>query len=137
MPNVYSEKDCPSCGNKYRGRGKTCSRECSDKLSRDSKIKLWLEGKHDGMRGKTSTAYWIKSYLIETYGNTCMKCGWGETNPHTGKVPIELSHIDGDFTNNNPTNLELICPNCHSLTDSYKGANKKSGRPRSKYYRGL
>jgi len=39
--------------------------------------------------------------------------------------------------NNKIENLEIICPNCHSLTDSYKGANKKEGRPRSKYYRGL
>ena len=136
MPNIYGEKVCQSCGNNYRGNGKTCSRKCSDNLKKESKIRLWLEGSHNGMRGKTSTAYWIKSYLIETYGNQCMKCGWGEVNPHTNKVPIELSHIDGDFTNNNLDNLELICPNCHSLTNSYKGANKKNGRPRSKYYRG-
>jgi hypothetical protein len=54
-----------------------------------------------------------------------------------GKIPIELSHKDGNFMNNKIDNLELICPNCHSLTDSYKGTNKKEGRPRSKYYRGL
>jgi hypothetical protein len=137
MPKVYSEKICSYCDKKYRSRGKTCSRKCSDEIKRKNKINLWLEGKHDGMRGKTSTAYWIKSYLIEIHGNKCMKCGWSEINPHTGNIPIELSHIDGDFTNNNILNLELICPNCHSLTDSYKGANKKEGRPRSKYYRGI
>jgi hypothetical protein len=89
------------------------------------------------MRGKTSTARWVKRYLIEQRGEKCEKCGWGKQNPHTGSVPIELSHKDGNFTNNRIDNLELICPNCHALTDSYKGANKKAGRPRSKYYRGL
>ena len=66
-------------------------------------------------------------------GEKCMECGWSERNPHTGNIPIELEHIDGDFKNNKEENLKLLCPNCHSLTKTYKGANKK-GRPRSKYY---
>lgn len=66
-----------------------------------------------------------------------MKCSWNEINPYTQKIPIELNHIDGNFENNNINNLELLCPNCHALTSNYKGANKKKGRPRSKYYRGL
>lgn len=111
------------------------------KLKHDSiykeKIKSWLNGENNGMRGKTSTAYWIKKYLIEIRGEKCEKCNWSEVNIYTSKIPIELSHIDGDFTNNRIENLELLCPNCHSLTDSHKGANKKKGRPRSKYYRGL
>jgi hypothetical protein len=137
MSKKYSEKTCPVCGNVSRRRGLHCSQTCVAKPKRDKKIKEWLNGNHNGMRGKTSTAYWIKSYMIEQHGENCVKCGWGKINPHTNKVPIELNHIDGDFTNNRPENLELICPNCHSLTDSYKGANKKEGRPRNKYYRGL
>lgn len=137
MSGVYSEKECPTCGKKSRRAGQFCSQTCVAKPKRDQKIKSWLSGEHSGMRGKTSTAYWIKQYIIDENGEKCMKCGWNEKNTFTGKVPIELSHIDGDFTNNVPDNLELLCPNCHSLTESYKGANKKSGRPRSKYYRGL
>jgi hypothetical protein len=137
MPNVHSIKKCPVCGLETRRAGKHCSQKCAKLLTRDKKIKLWLEGNHDGMRGKTSTAYWIKIHLIEQRGEKCEKCGWREKNIHTGKIPIELSHKDGDFKNNKIANLELICPNCHALTDSYKGANKKSGRPRSKYYRGM
>lgn len=106
------------------------------KKERQNKIQLWKEGKHSGRRGKTSTAYWIRDYLLEKYENKCSKCGWGEINIHTKKIPLELEHIDGDFTNNKEENLTIVCPNCHSLTHSYKGANKKSGRPRAKYYRG-
>lgn len=137
MPGIYSIKKCPECGLESRRAGKFCSVSCSSKTKTREKVQLWLEGKHDGMRGKTSTAKWIKEYLIEQRGNCCEKCKWSEINPFTEKVPIELSHIDGDYTNNKIDNLELICPNCHSLTSSYKGANKKSGRPRAKYYRGL
>ena len=137
MPNVYSIKKCPRCGNESRRRGLYCSVSCSGLHETDKKIQLWLEGKHDGVCGKTSTVRWIKRYLIEQRGEKCEMCGWGKRNTHTGKIPIELSHKDGNFKNNKIDNLELICPNCHSLTDSYKGANKKSGRPRAKYYRGL
>ena len=35
-----------------------------------------------------------------------------------------IHHIDGDYKNNNEDNLQLICPNCHSLTETYKSHNK-------------
>ena len=104
---------------------------------RNEKIELWKQGKIDGSRGKTATAHWIRDYLLEQHKYQCSRCCWGEKNPYTNKVPLELEHIDGDFTNNAPSNLTIVCPNCHSLTETYKGANKKQGRPRAKYYRGL
>ena len=39
-------------------------------------------------------------------------------------IPLELHHIDGDNQNNNLSNLTLLCPNCHALTDNYRGKNK-------------
>ena len=104
---------------------------------REEKIELWLKGEISGSRGKTATAHWIRDYLLEQHNYKCSRCGWGEKNIHTGKIPLELEHIDGDFTNNSPENLTIVCPNCHALTETYKGANKKAGRPRMKYYRGL
>lgn len=38
-------------------------------------------------------------------------------------VPLELSHKDGNKHNNLLKNLELICPNCHAFTQSYRGRN--------------
>lgn len=38
-------------------------------------------------------------------------------------IPLELSHKDGNKTNNSIQNLELICPNCHAQTESYRGKN--------------
>lgn len=39
------------------------------------------------------------------------------------KIPLELHHKDGDRTNNELDNLELLCPNCHAFTDTYRGRN--------------
>lgn len=38
-------------------------------------------------------------------------------------IPLELDHIDGDRTNNLIDNLRVLCPNCHALTDTYRGKN--------------
>jgi hypothetical protein len=130
-------KECLSCKSELKkDTQKYCSYQCQNDYQRMKKVNLWLEGRHDGMRGKTATAMWIKWYLIKQNGEKCMECNWCERNEHTGNIPIELEHVDGDFTNNKIENLKLLCPNCHSLTGTYKGANKKKGRPRSKYYRG-
>jgi hypothetical protein len=129
---------CLNCSIELVGNfQKFCNNKCQNDYQRMEKVNLWLEGKHNGMRGKTATVNWIKWFLIKERGEKCERCGWCEKNEYTRNIPIELEHIDGDFTNNKIENLKLLCPNCHSLTDTYKGANKKKGRPRSKYYRGL
>ena len=40
-------------------------------------------------------------------------------------IPLELHHIDGDRTHNEISNYQLLCPNCHSFTDSYRGKNSR------------
>jgi len=41
-------------------------------------------------------------------------------------IPLELHHKNGDKSKNNLDNLELLCPNCHALTDTYRSKNLKS-----------
>jgi hypothetical protein len=43
-------------------------------------------------------------------------------------LPLEVDHIDGDWRNNRIENLRLLCPNCHSTTDSYRGRAKVRAR---------
>jgi hypothetical protein len=73
----------------------------------------------------------LKRLLIERVGAFCNKCHLG--SEWQGKpLTLELDHIDGDATNNSLTNLQLLCPNCHSQTSTYKAKNK--GNSTRKYY---
>ena len=77
---------------------------------------------------------YIKTYLLKKYKNKCARCVWGEKNIYTNNIPLEIEHIDGNYKNNNEENLTLLCPNCHSLTSTYKGANLNNGRKTRKKY---
>lgn len=53
----------------------------------------------------------------------CVNCGC-DGNWQGGKISLEIDHEDGDNTNNTIENLRYLCPNCHALTDTYRGKNK-------------
>ena len=55
--------------------------------------------------------------------NKCENCGLTEWLGQP--IPLELHHKDGDRNNNTLENYQLLCPNCHALTDSYRGRNSK------------
>lgn len=61
------------------------------------------------------------------------ECGECQITEWRGKkLSLHLDHINGVNTDNRIENLRLLCPNCHSLTDTYTGKNKrkeKSKRP--------
>jgi predicted HNH restriction endonuclease len=44
---------------------------------------------------------------------------------------LEIHHKDGNNSNNELSNLEIICPNCHSLTENFRGANMSKKIERS------
>lgn len=122
---------CRQCGATTQRRSRTyCSNQCQTDYQFRSYIARWLEGKESGKKHGGVVSGHIRRYLKEQTGNRCQDCGWSKTNRKTGLVPLEVDHIDGDHRNNAVTNLRLLCPNCHSLTDTYKALNKGNGRSR-------
>lgn len=64
----------------------------------------------------------LKPHLIK---HRDLKCGNCElTEWKNSSIPLEVHHIDGDRTNNNLDNLQLLCCNCHALTDNWRNKKK-------------
>lgn len=160
-------KICENCGDKIKGRGlRFCSQSCNAKHHNKSKSKkvekkclscgvITVNKKYcnpqcmqdykrnvifEKIENGDGSLYFkqYKKYLIHKYGEKCMECGWAEVNQYSGKIPIELEHIDGDSSNNSLDNLKLLCPNHHALTPTYKALNVGNGRHsrRERYQKG-
>ena len=98
------------CGNQS-GWGSTKKRDSYQKLTD------YLINSSDIQSNKVR-----KKLLKECYKeHVCENCGLTEWlgNP----IPLELHHKDGNRHNNTLENFQLLCPNCHALTDSWRGKN--------------
>lgn len=125
---------CLNCGKEIPHSHKYCNFTCQNNYSYNKYIEDWKNGKEDGRKG-LGVSNRIRRYLFEKYNKKCAKCGWGERNEFTQTIPLEIHHKDGNYLNNKEDNLILLCPNCHSLTETYKSHNKGNGRKgRQKYY---
>ncbi|WP_370419444.1 HNH endonuclease [Streptomyces sp. QH1-20] len=58
----------------------------------------------------------------------CAGCGTGglwQGRPMT----LEIDHVNGDWTDDRPENLRLLCPNCHAITSTWcRGGRRRRGR---------
>lgn len=124
------EHKCLNCGKELpydKRNNKFCSQECLNDYRYKNTIQKVLNGENI-ISGASGIPKHLKRYLMELHNNKCEKCGWGEEHPITHNIPLEVHHIDGDCTNNHLDNLQLLCPNCHCLTENFGSLNKNSKR---------
>lgn len=88
----------------------------------DRKINLdeILAGKHPQYQSNKLRQRLLKEGIKK---HKCEACGITEWLDHP--APLELDHIDGNRHNHKLDNIRLLCPNCHSQTDTYRGKNTK------------
>lgn len=119
---------CLNCGKEITRGNKFCNNTCSAEYKEKEYIKRWKNGEESGRSGMYGISEHIRRYFLEKYNSSCQICGWNQVNQYTGKVPLQIHHIDGNCLNNKEENLQLLCPNCHSLTDNFGSSNKNSSR---------
>ena len=122
---IYCNSDIDDPKNNNR---KFCNNKCQQNYQHDQRVKLWKLNKLKTTKGDYQINSTIRRYLFDKYDGKCAKCGWCEINPVSNRCPLEVEHIDGNSENNNEDNLILLCPNCHSLTPTYKNLNRGKGR---------
>jgi DNA-binding NarL/FixJ family response regulator/5-methylcytosine-specific restriction endonuclease McrA len=59
----------------------------------------------------------------------CESCGLAEWQGQP--IPLALHHVNGDRHDNRLANLQILCANCHGLTDTWAGRNNKIRRLRA------
>ncbi len=129
--------NCLHCGKENKwGHSKTnkyCDNICQGlfKWENETKPRILAGEVPDGSPA-------LKKFLIETRGEKCEECGQ-EGTWNNKPLVLQLDHVDGDSDNNFPSNIRLLCPNCHSQTENFgskgKGSRYKKITKRNSYLR--
>lgn len=115
-------------------KNKYCSNVCQAKFKwRTETVPRIERGECSSNSSKT-----LVKYLHFTRGSKCEECGLGVTW-NNKPLTLQLDHIDGNSDNNDVSNLRLLCPNCHTQTDTHgskgTGNTVRKETLRNQYFR--
>lgn len=105
-------KNCAWCDSKCKAQNKYCEECIKSNIFRKAQS---TEGAKD--------SHTVRKVLLRKREHKCESCGLKDWLGVP--IPLELHHVDGDSENNKEINLQLLCPNCHTLTPTFRN---KSGR---------
>jgi endogenous inhibitor of DNA gyrase (YacG/DUF329 family) len=131
---TYTIHTCLNCGKEFEHKkgdyfNKFCSNKCQGEYKKKSLIESWKKGEYKGSAEYLSNT--IKNYLLEKNNYKCEICGFEGYNTFTKNSILQIHHKDGDSSNNSEENLQVLCPNCHAMTETYGNCGKrKSSRTR-------
>lgn len=91
---VYAK--CLNCENEIDSHKKYCNNLCQQKFQSNLIVEAWINGEVEGHTKSYSLKDPIRKFLLEKADYKCTECGWDEKNPVTGKVPLQIDHIDGN-----------------------------------------
>ena len=117
---------CIACGTQNHIKRSTKNKFCNNACQADFRWKQITVPRIERGECTHNSAGPLKRYLVGKHGETCVLCGQGNT--WNGQaLCLQVDHIDGNSDNNLPSNLRLICPNCHTQTPTYgaKGSGSK------------
>lgn len=128
-------KVCEWCKKEYKGeRRHFCNWDCMVQFRRSTIKPTRTREEWKREQKERTIVYWAtipfndmgwdrkRTRVIEEQSGACNRCKLSSwlNEPLT----LEVDHIDGDNKNDARENLEALCPNCHSLTPTWKGRNK-------------
>ena len=128
----YEKGLCPVCGKefiKYPNKANIfCSYHCQCEYEYKENIAKWKNGEISGATKRYKVSTFVRRYLLEKNNYSCEECGCNLKNKFTGLSILQIHHKDGNAANTKEENLEVICPNCHAMTENFGSRNKNSVR---------
>jgi len=121
-PHRYRKKPltCPLCGGPFKSGAASDAKYCSRACSNRARTGIKYDGTWSA--SKVVSHPKLKEAVRQRDGDKCQMCGippvW-----QGKRLVLQLDHIDGDRRNRAFGNFRLLCPNCHSQTETF-GARK-------------